>query len=334
VPPVPIAEPDWDRLERLRARFIARQGSQPYWDDPADLEAYDATFGERIGWKWDAVLAELAERGWRPPDGPVLDWGCGSGVAGRRVRAAYPEITRLILVDRSPLAGADAARRARVRFPELEVEIGDRGEPIGTLLASHVVSELDDAGTAALRRAVDRAQAVLWVEPGTPDDSRALGAERDRLLGTFHPVAPCVHEGPCPMGEAGNQRDWCHHFARPPKGIHGDRLWTTFAERMGIDLRSVPYSFVALDRRAFPPLPAGPGRVIGRPRPYKGFVKILTCGTAGLAEVGLQARDHKDTIRAYDRGEGPRVLAGGVDGKGWLVRSTGTDGAKANIFRQ
>ena len=73
-------------LERLRGRFLApdtRAGD--YWRSEEELALYDSTFGERIGWKWDAVLSELSVRGWQPQGRRLVDWGCGSGIASRRV---------------------------------------------------------------------------------------------------------------------------------------------------------------------------------------------------------------------------------------------------------
>src|SRR5579859_1535396 len=116
---------DWAALDRLREGFLGGAAAGgPYWRSRGDLAAYDATYGERIGWKWDAVLRELRLRGWAPPAGAaVLDWGCGSGVAGRRVVAFFgaENFSALHLHDHSPLAlefAADAARRA---FPGLAV---------------------------------------------------------------------------------------------------------------------------------------------------------------------------------------------------------------------
>ena len=75
---------NWAALDRLRARFLAGPGGDgPYWETEDDLASYDFTYGERIGWKWDHVLRELRQRGWRPTSRDVFDWGCGSGVAGR-----------------------------------------------------------------------------------------------------------------------------------------------------------------------------------------------------------------------------------------------------------
>src|SRR4051812_4508454 len=100
-------------LRRLRARFLdgpAHGGD--YWRSENELVIYDATFAERIGWKWDAVLGELTARGWAPGAKYVLDWGCGSGVASRRVAEHWPEqFQTLALHDRSPLAMRFAAGR-------------------------------------------------------------------------------------------------------------------------------------------------------------------------------------------------------------------------------
>jgi hypothetical protein len=88
-----------DALERLRRHFLEGGAARAdYWHSKADLAAYDQTFGQRIGWKWDHVLADLARLGWSPPPGEVLDWGCGSGIAGRAFlgRSGTRGVTRLV----------------------------------------------------------------------------------------------------------------------------------------------------------------------------------------------------------------------------------------------
>ena len=75
---------DWNALERLRKAFLGgTAGAIDYWQSENDLASYDATFAQRIGWKWDYVLHELTRRGWSPARGELLDWGCGSGIASR-----------------------------------------------------------------------------------------------------------------------------------------------------------------------------------------------------------------------------------------------------------
>src|SRR3954453_590929 len=98
---------DWAALDRLRDGFLNGAAAKgPYWRSRDDLANYDVTFGERIGWKWDAVLSELQRRNWCPPSRSLLDWGCGSGVAGRRVIAAFgnAQFDTLRVWDHSPAA--------------------------------------------------------------------------------------------------------------------------------------------------------------------------------------------------------------------------------------
>lgn len=75
---------DWEGLARLRDAFLrGTAGQEDYWNSETDLVAYDATFAQRIGWKWDFVLEDLRQLGWSPPPGELVDWGCGTGIAAR-----------------------------------------------------------------------------------------------------------------------------------------------------------------------------------------------------------------------------------------------------------
>src|SRR3954462_14249789 len=101
------AELDWHTLDRLRDRFLQGSITAPYWETQDDLANYDLTFAERIGWKWDHVLRELRLRGWNPGrHRHVFDWGCGSGVASRRVISFFgaENFESLTVWDHSPLA--------------------------------------------------------------------------------------------------------------------------------------------------------------------------------------------------------------------------------------
>lgn len=313
-------ELDWPALDRLRARFLAGPGSEPYWRSPSDLASYDLTFGERIGWKWDQVLRELRGRGWSPRGRAVLDWGCGSGVAGRRLLRAWAaeSFGSLTVWDHSPLAIDFAAESARQEFPGLVVRTatpdflaGD--EPIGILLLSHVLNELAPAAWDELGRLIARADAVLWVEPGTRDVSRRLGAERERWRARFSLVAPCTIAGPCPMFSAGQERHWCHFFAPPPAEIFADSRWVRFGQRAGIDLRSLPYCFLALDRTAGT-YPAGASRVIGRVEHFKPYARLLNCGLDGLAELEVTRREAPGLCKELERQRGPLVYRWRRDG--------------------
>lgn len=354
---------DWEALDRLRATFLSDTRTQgPYWHTVTDLEAYDLTYAERIGWKWDAVLAELKLRGWSPLSSPtigetnsresagndcgatsagaasqelgpprpngftVLDWGCGSGVAGRRVMdfLGAANVTRLVLHDHSPLAVDFALHRAEQRFPGLVAERASyrflQEGAIDLLVVSHVLNELDAAGRADLESLLSRAQTVLWVEPGTHEVGRALVDWRERARANgFQVVAPCPHGGDCGLRAAGRESDWCHFFASPPPEIFANSEWVKFGQRAGIDLRSLPYSFLVLDRRAVAHA-SDASRILGEPRVYKGYAKIFNCSAAGIEELMLQQRADKDLFKSLKRASGPLVYR-------WERRGDRIDGA-------
>jgi hypothetical protein len=298
---------DWEILDRLREKFISGTTADgPYWHTITDLECYDFTYGERIGWKWDAVLRELKTRGWTPPKAAtMLDWGCGSGIAGRRVLDFFGpnNFSQLAVHDHSVLAMDFAEHHGKRLFPNLEIARADyrllEGDaPIDLLVISHVLNELDEIARAQLSALCARAGSILWVEPGTHDVSRALGGWREKLRSTgLAVVAPCTHQNPCGVLASGNERHWCHFFASPPANIYADSNWVKFGQRAGIDLRSLPYSFLVLDRRSVPQ-PHGCSRIIGEPRHYKGYAKLYNCDAGGVTDLMLQRRDAPELFKS------------------------------------
>ena len=295
---------DWAALDRLRAGFLSGTAADgPYWQSLSDLASYDLTYAERIGWKWDAVLRELTSRQWRPPASArtILDWGCGSGVAGRRVLETFGahNFDSLQLWDHSPLAREFAATRARASFPGLTVgELADTGQPIGLLVVSHVINELPADALATLLGLVARADAVLWVEPGTHVVSRQLIGVRETVTPAFDLIAPCPHQRACGLLTTGNERHWCHFFAPPPPGVQNDSEWVRFGQRAGIDLRSLPYSYLVLEKKPSAKAPpAGAARIVGRTEHFKGFARVLSCEATGVEELELQKRADADLFK-------------------------------------
>jgi SAM-dependent methyltransferase len=285
---------DWKILNRLRAAFLdGSAGATDYWRSERELESYDATFAQRIGWKWDRVLGDLKRRGWSPPRGEVLDWGCGTGIASRKFLEHFGAecVTRLYLCDRSPLAMRFAAQRVR------GVETWQESAPpksAAVLLISHAMAEQPEPFELPCYAA-----SALIVEPGTREMSGRLVALRERLRGVFGVVAPCTHQNSCGMLSPENARHWCHHFAPPPPKIFRDGNWARFAKLAGIDLRSLPVSYLALDRRGGAD---GGMRMIGRPRVYKAHALLLGCDADGVREVRLTKREDPEGFRRLKKG--------------------------------
>jgi hypothetical protein len=311
-------EMDWTALDRLRAGFLSGEaGARDYWRSERDLASYDATFAQRIGWKWDFVLDELKNRGWTPPAGDWLDWGCGSGIAHRTCLNHFgaESVSRLHLWDRSTLALNFASKRAAQKHPNLPILQGLPERP-SLVLLSHVLTELDPAAWEALKQKVlDGATAVVWVEPGNHATSRRLGEVREQLRAAFSVVAPCTHSAACGMFAPGNERHWCHQFASPPGAVFTDPNWGKFAHLAGIDLRSLPVSFLVLDRRGAPVLPEGATRVIGRPRVHKGYALCLGCHAPGLSDCRVSRRHLPEAYRQIQKGQVPSLQIWKRDGE-------------------
>jgi hypothetical protein len=292
---------DWDTLEELRASYLdgSAGSAGDYWKSDSLLRGYDATFARRIAWKWQWVLLELERRGWSPPPGTLVDYGCGTGVAAREVLEKYSGagLTQAALYDRSPRALKFATETVRREFPGVTVE-ARLPAATGLLLVSHVLPELDEAGTAELLKLAESAQAVIFVEPGTREVSRRLIDLRQKLSGVMKPVAPCFHSGQCGLLTPENDRHWCHFFAPAPNVVYTDSDWVHFGRIMGIDLRSLPLSFLVMDRRQPAPAPGGTVRVLGKPRLYKGYVLFQGCDAGGVEEKRLMKRTDPQYFRA------------------------------------
>ena len=288
-----MTELDWDRLQRLRQRFLAADDSHrttpDYWGDARDLQVYDQVLAERIGWKWDAVLSQVAEvdfldKAARPQQTRILDWGCGTGVAAHRFAQRFGS-QRILLHDRSAAAMGYAQTRLRSAFPDADVReyASDQGTP-DILLLSHVLGELDDRSEAQLLELVQRCPRVLWVDAGTRSIARRLSKIRDRLLDRYEVVAPCPHQAGCPTLRDGDQH-WCHLFAKPPADVFMDRTWAEIGRRLKIDLRALPYHFLAMVQRdpRGRTKPQG-ARLIGRPEIRNKFLRFYQCDEAGITD--------------------------------------------------
>jgi ribosomal protein RSM22 (predicted rRNA methylase) len=315
-----FTKPELAALEALRARFLGEgKAGGNYWQDEQDLALYDASFGERIGWKWDTVIEELRARRWAPRSKHVVDWGCGSGIAGRRAFAAWDGLESLTLTDISSLAMRFAERRAREEVPGIDVRRmpnTGRGPRNALLLVSHVLNELAGDERKRLLAAARSADEIMWIEAGTHADSRRLIEVREELREDFTVIAPCTHQGRCGMLTAENSPHWCHHFAEVPARASQDARWAQFGRELGIDLRSLPFSFLVLQRGASARGSAERmSRIIGRPREAKARMEILSCDESGVRELMLQKRDAPSLFKQLKKGRASALQCWSLEGR-------------------
>ncbi|MEU0645588.1 small ribosomal subunit Rsm22 family protein [Streptomyces umbrinus] len=265
-------------VERLIVNYRGTTPTDaPILRDRADVAAYaayrmPATF-EAVRAALDAFADVVPE--WTP--GRHVDVGGGTGAATWAVSATWPEERPVTVLDwaepalalgrelasRNPLLKGAEWHRSRIGAA-LTIESTD------LVTVSYVLGELtEQARTEVVDAAATAAQAVVIIEPGTPDGYARVIEARDRLIGAgFHIAAPCPHSAACPIvpGE-----DWCHFSARVSRSsLHRQVKGGSLA------YEDEKFSYVAATR--FPVTPAA-SRVVRRPQIRKGQVLLDLCET-------------------------------------------------------
>ncbi|MFF7436541.1 small ribosomal subunit Rsm22 family protein [Streptomyces sp. NPDC008122] len=274
-------------VERLIANYRGTTPTDaPVLRDRSDVAAYAAY---RMPATFEAVRAALyalrdAAPDWAP--GTHTDVGGGTGAASWAVAEAWEEGPPRTTV-------LDWAEPALALGRELAAGIVDaewRRERIGSALSladtdlvtvSYVLKELTEADrTALVTEAARAAQAVVIVEPGTPDGYERIIAARTLLIDAgFTVAAPCPHSGACPIVPG---TDWCHFSARVSRSSLHRKV-----KGGSLPYEDEKYAYVAAVR-----FPANPttGRVVRRPQIRKGQVLLELCAPEGLGRETVTKR--------------------------------------------
>ncbi|WP_267245301.1 small ribosomal subunit Rsm22 family protein [Streptomyces sp. PR69] len=229
-------------------------------------------------WAVAEAWAAAERQGGPPPRTTVLDWAEPALALGRELAQA------------SGVPGLDGVEWRRTRIgPALRIDDTD------LVTVSYVLNELTDEDRAAVVDEASRAaQAVVVVEPGTPDGYERIIEARDRLTAAgLRIAAPCPHSARCPI-EPGT--DWCHFSARVSRSsLHRQVKGGSLA------YEDEKFSYVAAVR--FPADPA-PARVTRRPQIRKGQVLLDLCAEEGLRRETVAKREGARYRAARDVGWG------------------------------
>jgi len=306
-----LTRDDRHALEQLRNLFLSAVPVEaPYWANERLLELYHATFAQRIAWKWSAVLEELRQLEWMLPEGVVVDFGCGSGIAASTVLDAFgtESVRELVLIDHSECALSFATRQLKGAYPSLNVRATTEWDipPSSTVLISHMLTELSASALEQLAIVLRRARAIIVVEPGTRYASTRVVMLREKLRGDFSIVAPCPHQQACGMLQPSSARHWCHFHAKPPSEAFTERKWARFADAFGIDVGDLSLSFIVLDADWQGNTPA-PTRVIGMPDVTPRDCIVTLCTAAGIGERCIRKAGDRAMYRRF-RNDPPRWL--------------------------
>ncbi|MEV7520681.1 small ribosomal subunit Rsm22 family protein [Streptomyces sp. NPDC091371] len=287
-------------VERLIASYRGQTPTDaPVLRDRSDVAAYAAY---RMPATFEAVQSALdglaeAAPGWAPAS--HVDVGGGTGAATWAVDAIWDgprETTVLDWAEPALKLGKELAQSS----PSPALRAADwRRAVIGSGIAlpdadlvtvSYVLGELTpEARTAVVAEAARAGQAVVLIEPGTPEGYLRIREARDQLIAAgLHVAAPCPHDGTCPI-EVG--RDWCHFSARVSRSSLHRKV-----KGGSLPYEDEKFSYVAATR--FPTEPAA-SRITRKPQIRKGLVQLELCGPEGegLARVNVTKR-HGDLYKA------------------------------------
>ncbi|MGW0902133.1 small ribosomal subunit Rsm22 family protein [Streptomyces sp. NPDC002853] len=285
-------------VERLIANYRGVTPTDaPILRDRADVAAYAAY---RMPATFEAVrsalgaLADAAPAGWVP--GSHVDVGGGTGAATWAVSATWDGERPVTVLDWAEPALA-LGRELAAANPWLKSAQWQRSR-IGSALSiestdlvtvSYVLKELTEGDRrSVVDAAADAAQAVVIVEPGTPDGYARVIEARDRLIEAgFRVAAPCPHSSACPIvpGE-----DWCHFSARVSRSsLHRKVKGGSLA------YEDEKFSYVAAVR-----FDAGPAadRVVRRPQIRKGQVLLDLCAVDETLHRETVTKRHGALYRA------------------------------------
>jgi len=285
-------------VERLIARYrTGGEAGRPILTSAADVMAYAAY---RMPATYAAVRSALAQVARAAPaltPRSLLDVGGGTGAASWAATDAYPTITDITVIDQvaealalgRQLSGRSAApplrsaiwRQARIDAVDLP--------PADLVMISYVLGELAGVDQNDLvRRGAATGDVLVIVEPGTPAGYGRILAARTALIdGGLSVVAPCPHQGPCPMQPG---QDWCHFAGRVNRSALHRRL-----KNAELGHEDEKFSYVAAAR-----VPAGtaPGRVLRHPQQRKGLVSLQVCTSADGIVLELVSKRQAELYRA------------------------------------
>ncbi len=292
-PPTPVAQ----AAKRLTDRYQSRHATSAVGAlTPEEALAYAAV---RMPATFGALSAALEAVAQQQPDlapQSLLDIGAGPGTAIWAARQVFPSVTRATALEREPAMRSLAQRLLNHAQHPLSGRIDWVAEDMTTapltahdlITASYVFGELTPAHREAISRRLwaHARQVLLIVEPGTPDGFARIREIRDLLIDQgARIIAPCPHEGHCPMAEG----DWCHFATRIARSKRHRQLKGGDAP-----YEDEKYAYIAVTGQA---VGVRPSRILRHPEIHPGRIRIELCTPDGLSSMTV-TKQWRDAFRA------------------------------------
>ncbi|WP_432927485.1 small ribosomal subunit Rsm22 family protein [Microbispora sp. CA-135349] len=266
--------------------------------------AVAAYAGYRMPATYSAVSAALRQVALLAPGfAPVtqVDVGGGTGSALWAASAVWPTLRTVTVLEQSPaaiafgrrLAGrAPAAAVREARWQQAAIDRTPPSPAADLVTLSYVLGELSpDVQEDVVASLARDAGMLVVVEPGTPAGYARIAAARRRLAGLgLHLVAPCPHDGECPIRP---DQDWCHFAVRLNRSALHRRI-----KDGTLSFEDEKFSYVAASAR---PWPRAESRILRHPLKRKGLVTLRLCTEGeGLADHAVSKRQGETYREARD----------------------------------
>lgn len=253
---------------------------------PATYAAVHTTLAQTI-----ELIPDFAPRS-------LLDVGAGPGTASWAACEAWPSLQRATLIDRNAhlltlarqLHGQPQVDVALVQADAAALADGLRADVV---IASYALTELAPAAQLGVLAGLwSLAEKLLVIaEPGTTAGFKRILDYRNYLLAAgAQIVAPCSHDGTCPLAQATR---WCHFNARLPRS-RDHRL----AKGADVPYEDEKFSYLVAGK-GFGDLARG-HRILATPKASKAGVTLTLCAP-DIAEEHMVARNDKQAYKAAKR---------------------------------
>ena len=215
----------------------------------------------------------------------ILDIGAGTGAASFAANL-LTECENITCVERERTMSEIGERLAAamnlpIKWENRDITQGLHGSA-DLVLSSYCMNELSAAArTEAVKRLWASAEKLLLiVDTGTPVGYSQLKEARDILIKEgAHIIAPCPHEGACPLDEG----DWCHFTARIARSKLHKQLKGGDAP-----YEDEKFCFRAASREDYGRCEA---RILRHPRIDSGRITLKLCTAGGICERMVTKKD-------------------------------------------
>lgn len=211
----------------------------------------------------------------------ALDVGAGTGAATWALSAALEgaSVTCMEREDAMISLGSSLMQQdeqlSQVRWIRHDLAAAPVTQEADLVIASYALNELDEQTRARVLENLWQCarKLLIIIEPGTPVGFGQLRQARRTLIGFGgHVVAPCVHQGDCPLPED----DWCQFTSRVPRSrLH------KLLKGGDVPYEDEKFSFLAVAKAEGTPAPT---RILRHPQKESGRITLRLCTREGVKD--------------------------------------------------